>query len=124
MSKAKISDVRQGVTLYYVHAFPHKGIQSYIDPIIVTERPKKKGSSTFSMCNQYFNDELGSGVFTRPWSLKDAGVIPNTYNFHSTFTSLKAAKRYAERMNRVCLTAAERVKLDKKVLDDLIFADF
>jgi hypothetical protein len=124
MSKAKISDVRQGVTLYYVHAFPHKGFPSYIDTIVVTERPKKKGNSTFSMCNQYFNDELGSGVFTRPWSLKDAGIIPNSYNFHSTFTSLKSAKRYAERMNRVCLTAPERVKYRHKILNDLVFNDF
>lgn len=124
MSKARISDVRQGVTLYYVHAFPHKGMLSYIDTIVVTERPKKKGGGLFSMCNQYFDDELGCGVFVRPWSLRDSGIIPNTYNFHKTFKTLKAAQRYAKRMDRKCLNAAEREKYTEKLLDGIVTMGF
>ena len=105
--KVKVSDVRQGVTLYYVHAFPHKGLPSRIDTFVVTKRPE----SMFAVAKIFFDDELGTGWFTRLFSLRDAGIIPNSYNFHKTFTSLKAAKLYAARMDRKCLTKQEREKV-------------
>ena len=115
MSKAKISDVRQGVTLYYVHAFPHKEISGYITKMVVTERPKRNEIGLFSVAK--FQCADGSDSYSCPWSLRDAGIIPNKANFHKTFTSRKAAQRYLNRMNRVCLNAAERVKYNKKILD-------
>lgn len=118
MSKAKISDVRQGVTLYYVHAFPHKGMPSYINKVVVTKRPVRRLSGAlFGEVLEYFDDDLGTGSYSRIFSLRNAGIIQNRYNFHSTFTSLKAAKRYAERMDRVCLNAAERVKYNRKIAE-------
>lgn len=119
MSKAKISDVRQGVTLYHVKAFPHKGTPSYINTVIVTKRPiRRMSGALFGEVLEYFDDELGTGSYSRMFSLRDVGIIPNRYNFHSTFTSLKAAKRYAERMDRVCLNSAERVKYNRKIEED------
>lgn len=115
MSKAKISDVRQGVTLYHVSAFPHKEMPSSIEAIFITKPAARTKNGLFSEAKYFYDDELSCGSYTSMWSLRDAGIIPNTYNFHKTFTSLKAAKRYAERMDRVCLTAAERVKYGKKV---------
>lgn len=114
MSKARISDVRQGVTLYYVHAFPHKVLKSRITPIFVTERPKRNDVGLFSKADFQGEDHLGLFIYNLPWSLKDAGIIENKANFHKTFTSMKAAKRYAARMDRVCLSAAERMKYNRK----------
>ena len=124
MSKAKISDVRQGVTLHYVHAFPHKGMPSYIESIFVTKRPFKHSIGLFSECKVFYNDDLGQGSYLRQWSLRDAGIIENKYNFHRTFTSLKAAKRYAASMDRNCLNAQEQAKLKEKLLTDRMFNDF
>lgn len=126
MSKAKISDVRQGVTLYYVHAFPHKGVPSSINTLVVTKKPfkSKHSGGTFSEAVFHFEDDFGKDFYTRQWSLSDGGIIANKYNFHKTFTSMKAAKRYAARMDRVCLTAAERKKFDKKIEDVRMFAGF
>ena len=111
--KVKVSDVRQGVTLYNVHAFPHKGRnKSYIDAYPVTKRPWKSEHSNglFAEARMFFSDELSTGSYTRQFSLRDAGIVPNSYNFHNTFSSLKKAQQYAARMNRQCLTAAERLK--------------
>lgn len=126
MSKAKISDVRQGVTLYYVRAFPHKGVPSTINTLAVTKKPykSKQSGGTFSEAVFHFEDDFGKDFYTRQWSLSDGGIISNKYNFHNTFTSMKAAKRYAARMDRVCLTAAERVKYTQKIEDVRAFADF
>lgn len=115
MSKAKISDVRQGVTLYYVHAFPHKEISGHITQIFVTERPYHNGTGIFS--SGMFKCHDSTETYICPFSLRDAGIIPNKSNFHKTFTSRKSAERYLARMNRVCLTAAERVKYMRKILD-------
>lgn len=124
MSKAKISDVRQGVTLYYVHAFPHRGKnRSYFQPYVVSKSPVAVNgfkNSLFAEAKHFYDDDLSTGSYTQQFSLRDAGIIPNKYNFHMTFTSLKKAKRYAARMDRVCLSAAERVKFNKLQHDDFM----
>lgn len=114
--KVKVSDVRQGVTLYYVHAFPYKGPNlSYIEAVRVTKpRYPTITGGTFAE-GRFFMDDGDS--YVRPFSLRDAGIVPNRYNFHNTFTSLKKAKQYAARMDRVCLNAAEMVKYREKVRD-------
>lgn len=112
--KVKVSDIRQGVTLYYVHAFPHKGAnRSYINAYHISKKPylSKTTNSLFSECIEFFEDSNGRGSYTREFSLRDAGITPNRYNFHNSFTSLKRAKQYAARMDRRCLNAAERLKL-------------
>lgn len=114
--KVKVSDIRQGVTLYYVRAFPHKGAnQSYIQAYRVSTRPRKSEHSNglFSEGLVFFEGDYGQGSFTRKFSLKDAGIIPNRYNFHNSFTSLKRAKRYAARLDQQCLNAAELQKLER-----------
>lgn len=121
MSKAKVSDVRQGVTLFYVHAFPHKGIKSFIDTILPTDRPKMNDTGLFGECLQFYKDDSSEGSYKRPWSLRDAGIVPNGYNFHKTFTSRKAARRYADRMDRCCLTASEQTKYLRKISEEVFF---
>ncbi|MNE03049.1 hypothetical protein D3C80_955380 [compost metagenome] len=116
--KVKVSDVRQGATLFYVRAWPHKGLASSVEEIIVTKRPVMNSTGLFGEYKSFFSDDLGCGWFARPFSLKDAGIIPNPYNFHNTFSSRKAAERYAARMNRKCLTAAERIKFERKLSND------
>lgn len=117
--KVKVSDVRQGVTLYYVHAFPHKGAdRSYIETVQVACKPftSKYTDSLFAMGNFIFEDDLSS--YNRQFSLRDAGIIPNPYNFHKAFTNLNTAERYAKRMDRQCLTFAERAKAKRKNQED------
>jgi hypothetical protein len=42
-------------------------------------------------------DKGGTGLWTKSdVSMKDAGIIPNTYNNHRTFDNLAEAKKYAE----------------------------
>lgn len=121
--KVKVSDVRQGVTLYYVHAFPHKGPNmSYIDVLPVSKRPWVSELTGSLFAEAKVSDELGS--YTRMFSLSDGGIIANRYNFHNTFKSLKKAKQYAARMDRQCLTAAEGDKATRKIKDDYDFRAF
>ena len=119
--KVKVSDVRQGVTLYLVHAFPQKGFPSYIEAMFVTKRPSMESVGLFSECKMFLDD---GESYQRPFSLRDAGIIPNRYNFHNTFTSRKAAERYAARMNRKCLTKQERDKVIRRQAEDVNFRSF
>lgn len=124
--KVKVSDIRQGVTLYEVMAFPHKDGGAWITPITVQSTPRVRNTkSLFAdqtewLDNEPFEPKLCRSIF----SLKDRNIIPNSYNFHQVFHTLKAAQRYADRMKRGCLTADERkrvVRLRRDHLDIMYF---
>ena len=87
--RAKISDIRQGKTLYRVQF-------GKIEKVQVTCRPY---TSRFG--GQFFKVLVPSCV--RPGelveteaSLKDWNIIPNYYNAHMVFTSRRRAEKYAE----------------------------
>lgn len=122
--KVKVSDVRQGVTLYGVHAFPHRGKnKSFITVMPISERPKNSEymkDSLFSKFRSEFRG-LNDTVHYSSFSLCDAGIVSNQYNFHKTFHTLKAAERYAARMDAVCLSKAERVRAANLSESDRMF---
>lgn len=43
-------------------------------------------------------------------SAKDAGIIPNGYNMHKTFRTKRAAARYLNRIESLCLSTEEWTK--------------
>lgn len=113
--KAKVSDVRQGVSLYKVHAFPERGPNmAFITRMMVTRAPDARtaiGGMDLGLFAEALHDYMdGSGAYKSEFSLRDAGIEPNKYNSHMTFTSLRKAKSYAARMNAQRLSAAERLR--------------
>ncbi|MNP41982.1 hypothetical protein D3C76_1357150 [compost metagenome] len=82
----------------------------------MSKRPSMNSTGLFATCKVI---TPGYDAYQRPFSLKDAGILPNRYNFHNTFTSRKAAERYAARMNRKCLTQQERDKVIRKQAEDI-----
>jgi hypothetical protein len=102
--RAKLKDVVQGRVLYKVMAFPESG-ESWIEEFRPTSRPFKSRftGSMFFRYNGRFG-ALGSK------SCMDAGIIPNRYNFHMTFTKRKAAEAYMDRINRRDFTGNEKIK--------------
>lgn len=102
--RAKLKDVVQGRVLYRVSAFPENG-NGWIEEMRPTSRPFKS-RFTGSMFFRY-NGRVGMLGST---SCTDAGIIPNRYNFHMTFTKRKAAEAYLDRISRHDFTVNERIK--------------
>lgn len=113
--KVKVSDIRQGVTLYEVMAFPHKSGDAWVKTFTVESMPGLRNTkSLFADRSEWLDNAPLMGMKTRSYfSLKDCNIIPNKYNFHRVFHTLKAAQRYADRMKRGCLTADERKRVTR-----------
>lgn len=113
-NRVKYGELKAGVTVYKVYAFPHRDASAWIEVYRVTGRPGPSivGKSKKSHFVPYydFNSFTGCRV-DRSFSVGDANVIPNKYNFHRLFHTRKSAARYAQRIRTGCLTAAERKSL-------------
>lgn len=110
--RAKLCDLREGRTVYMVHAFPHKNRQS---SWLATYRllGRVHGGTRFVPYTEFrfYKDERLQYDF----SALDANVIPNHYNFHRLFTTKNAAQRYLDRMKSGSYTHAERLKIHERV---------
>lgn len=125
----KLSDIKQGRTIYLVSAFPFDGEfnrnNANIRKLLIMSRPYQKELAGKMMwrfksknCYGNINEE-----FCSTWRI--AG--DNTYNDHRAFFSLRAATRYLNRMLSGCLTAQEQDRTAaimksrqcRKALDDL-----
>lgn len=124
MKNVKIKDFRQGVTLYYVMAFPleSKGGDAKVETYNIKSRAylkkqRKGGSdviSKFLAKTLWFKESHLSSWRAKPYvsehSVTDSGVAcgKTNYNFHRMFHTRKQAQRYADRMNAGRLTHEER----------------
>lgn len=118
--RVQFKDIKQGKTFFHAHAFPHKNdnMQSYVEPVYITGRPFETSVCWFAPNSKYGTAFVKSDSFLRGFSLRDAGVIPNEYNFHRLFRTKKEAERYVERMKAGRLTAAERIKAERMAEHD------
>lgn len=110
-NRVKYEDLKAGVTVYKVYAFPHRGGSAWVDTYHVLGRPKAGivGKAKKHHFVPYTEFNFFDGIRTEhKFSISDANVIPNHYNFHQMFHTKKAAERYAQRIRTGCLTAAER----------------
>lgn len=115
----KISDVRQGVTLYFVSMFPEADTEfrrnnNRIERKIVTSRPvivnlAGKPCYKFSTINERGYYSLSD--FASTWRIG----VDNNYNFHRAFKKRRHAQAYMDRINSGCLSAAERKLLDRLI---------
>lgn len=98
--RTQISDLRNGVTIYRVFAL---GPLSKIKVTRVASKPyalHKLSEYNLSMFIDVYspNENILSakGPFIDRESLKDMNIIPNDYNGHSCYNTLRAAKRQFE----------------------------
>lgn len=112
MARVTPKDLKAGVTIYKAYAFPHQASDGFIEVKHVTGRPfmNKRVGSEFAPYSSFL---MNGNVYRDTFSLHDAGILPNTYNFHKSFLSRKAAERYLRRIDSGCLTAAERSRADE-----------
>lgn len=100
----KPRDIKAGKTMYYAHVLNDC---SYVTKMVAKERPKAYRSKTkygvdlngelFVKVKEY-SDILDEWIESEI-SLRDANVVPNTYNKHRLFFSRRRAETYA-RMNK------------------------
>lgn len=79
---------RQGKTLYKVYHLDSD--QTFIDTLMISEGPTLQQLG--SIGPSWFCNEGGVHSF----SLQDCNIIPNTYNRHKVFSSLKKAVSHAK----------------------------
>lgn len=115
-NRVKYKDIKAGMTVYKVYAFPHRGASAWVEVYHVTGRPGPiivgKMKKHHFVPYYDFNSITGCRV-ERTFSVNDTNVIPNHYNFHRLFHTRKAAERYAQRIRTGCLTAAERKSMGR-----------
>lgn len=115
-NRVKYGELKAGMTVYKVYAFPHRGASAWVEVYRVTGRPKAanigKEKKHHFVPYYDFNSFTGCRV-ERAFSISDANVIPNHYNFHRLFHTKNAAERYAQRIRIGCLTAAERKSIGR-----------
>lgn len=127
MKNVKIKDFRQGVTMYYVMAFPlnsKMGGNAQVDQYSIQSKAYLKPLRGKGILRTVLADALWfrethptrwkSFVTGKPMvlehSVTDSGVAvgKTNYNFHRLFHTRKQAQRYADRMNAGRLTHEER----------------
>lgn len=115
-NRVKYADIKAGMTVFKVYAFPHRGASAWVEVYRVTGRPAPGNigrEKKHHFVPYYdFNSITGCRV-ERSFSIGDANVIPNHYNFHRLFHTRKSAERYAQRIRTGCLTAAERKSMGR-----------
>ena len=145
MKNVKIKDLRQGVTLYYVMAFPleSKGGNATVQPYSIQSRAYLKPLSgkgilrsvladalwfkeTHPRAYRWWHDTKPNKPLVSTHSVRDSGIAvgKTNYNFHRMFHTQKQAQRYADRMNSGCLTHEERLHALEMIERDQMFAAF
>lgn len=110
--RVKYGDLKAGVTVYKVYAFPNRANGSaWVETYHVLGRPAasltgKEKKNHFVPYTEFVF--IGSKRMEHKFSVSDTNVIPGYYNWHRLFHTKAAAERYAHRMRTGCLTAHER----------------
>lgn len=118
---AKIKDVVQGRVLFNVHAFPGRDNPGYITELHIKRKPYNHPSiqSPFSVAEHRYP----GGSYTTSFSLSDAGIVQNRYNFHRTFTKRKAAEKYLAYITGQNLSGIDSVRvaryIDREIENEL-----
>lgn len=125
---AKIKDVVQGRVLFKVSAFPGDSNPGYIDELHIKSKPrlsKYLRNSLFAEAETVYSDWSHVDTF----SLTDAGIIKNGYNFHRTFTKRKAAEKYLAYITGQNLSGIDSVRVahyierERRSADDFDYFD-
>lgn len=139
-NRIKFKELRQGVTVYTVHAFgPGRG-EGWVEkervahlPIYsksiksyrVYTAPKKGPHIHRNKPELIYIPKTGKhvpsiheGFFTGDQCIRTPISEPRTNSFHSTFRTRKAAQRYLDRINRGCFTADERKRYEAALEND------
>lgn len=140
MKNVKIKDFRQGVTLYYVMAFPleNKCGDAKVETYSIKSRAYLKPLTgkgfmrTILAGSLWFKESHPSSFYTgrKPFesvhSIQDSGVAvgKTNYNFYRMFHTRKQAQRYADRMNAGRLTHEERLHALEMIDRDRMFSAF
>jgi hypothetical protein len=82
--RAQVKDLVQGKTIYWVHSLQGS---SFIKKMMIVQL---KDEWLKVRSYNRFADQMMENTH----SIKDMGIIPNHYNQHKTFTTLKAATHY------------------------------
>lgn len=94
MKKCKLSNVRQGRTVYCVFAL---GRSSHITTMFITGKPFVFRAAQGSYRSiRIPSNNVGTNI-DNAFSAKDVNLIPNKYNKHRAFFSSRKAKRYLEK---------------------------
>jgi hypothetical protein len=112
--RALPSQVLPGFRLYVAYA-PSANIEhAYVAEVLVKGMPKVVGLSDGPIpmfTYRAVRDGKVSG-FEGEMSLRDCGIIPNTYNMHCTFLTREAADAYMLRIQAQQFTHFEKRKWD------------
>lgn len=113
--RALPSQVLPGFRLYVAYAPAPDVAKAYVAEVLVKGMPHVVGLSVGPV--QMFTyrsvrDGKVSG-FEGQMSMRDCGIIPNTYNMHCTFLTREAADAYLRRMEAKQFTHFEKRKWDK-----------
>ena len=118
MAKLKPKHIKQGTVLYHAFAFPRSNGEpsvAWYETVKVLERPRPFTSRYHSKPLLGFKCIEGDyGLRERAvWveSVMSAESLSDT--FHRMFRTPRQAQRYVDRMERGCLTALERKRLEK-----------
>lgn len=120
--RVKFKDLRQGVTVYLVHAFPESE-SGWIKKHVLKGKPHKNNNiNTWQVdylppenSRYYPNDPCKLHHFMlADANVRFSDVARKPYNFHAVFHTRKEAERYMERIARGCLTHAEQLRVEAR----------
>lgn len=140
-NRIKFKELRQGVTVYTVHAFgPNRGtgwvkkervahlpvlnesIRSYF--VFTAEKKERhinrreRDMIFIPRANKHV-PKIHKGFFTGDQCIPSpAEKTPRRLSFHSTFRTPRAAHRYLDRINRGCFTADEQKRYEEMLERD------
>ena len=106
--KVKIEDLKDGAVIWKVTVYGDFEIRSFVECMLIIGEPfKSKYTSPELFCKYKIIHPKHN--YITDFSLRDANIIPNTYNVHQAFTTREEANAYNERFqNPSLLTDFER----------------
>lgn len=112
--RARIKDVRQGRTLWFVSCYlldPRNRKTAHVSRVECLDTPKLSKNVIHGKRTLFANFRMPSGLWPGTYdtrhSLCDQNIVWNDYNQHMAFTKQKAAEAYAARIRRGCYNAQE-----------------
>lgn len=106
--------VLPGFRMFIAYSLSPSIARSYVAEILIRSSPRMKGLSDGCVpmiTYRSVRDGKVSG-FEGEMSLRDCGIIQNTYNMHCTFLTREAAEAYLRRIESLQFTHFEKRKWD------------
>lgn len=107
--------VLPGFRMFIAYIMSHSVEHSYVAEILIRSSPRVKGTSGGPVPMITYRSVRDGKVcgFEGEMSIRDCGIIQNTYNMHCTFLTREAADAYLRRITAQEFTHFEKRKWDK-----------